>query len=818
MAFYVDVILPVPVENLFTYELSEEQATLVQPGMRIAVSFGVSKIYTAIAYKIHENPPLLYKAKPIYAILDKTPTINTRQLQFWLWMATYYLCSLNEVCRAAVPSALLLGSETLVTINEKCSPDIDLWEIDEISLYNRLKRTSTLSVTEISLETGKRHILPLLERMTQKNAILIYEGLREVYKPKLTKHVRLHPRYNSDEELHTLIDKLNAYPKQRELVYSLLLLESAKKPVKVTELNRKVSSSVAVYRRLLKKEILQEYTLETDRVQVPDIETEEIKSLSEPQQAALEQVQSQFTSYQTVLLHGVTASGKTELYVKLMAEALKEHPHRQILYLLPEIALTQQLIQRLRRYFGDCISPYHSNYSLNERVEVWKHCEARSPKTSIIVGTRSALFLPFSDIELIIVDEEHEPSFKQSEPAPRYHARDSALVLAKFHQARVLLGSATPALETYYNAQNGKYGLVTLTERYGDAQLPSISLVNLREKYFKRLMKGHFSDTLVTAIKTALQAGEQVILFQNRRGYAPALTCRVCGHAPQCTNCDVTLTYHKHASQLRCHYCGYHIALPQTCPVCGSADIDTKGFGTEQVEVELKQLFPDASIGRMDWDTTRGKRGYELLLAAFDRQEIQILVGTQMLTKGLDFGKVSLVGIMNADSLFHFPEFRSHERAFQRILQVAGRAGRRNYKGTVLIQTYHPNHPILQYVLSHDYEGMYKSQCAERLHYHYPPFYKLIKITVQDASLNKVNEGAEWLAASLRNSLTDTVLGPEFPMIARVRNKHHKNILIKVEKQTSLNRVRHIIQSIGRGFHAIRPFRNIRLFYNIDPD
>ncbi|MEM9687410.1 MAG: primosomal protein N', partial [Bacteroidota bacterium] len=676
----------------------------------------------------------------------------------WFWIAEYYMCTIGEVFKAAVPNAFLLGSETIIHRNDRFDPENNPLKKDETQLYALLQQQAVLKVNEISKTINRKNVLPLLERALKKQLIHIKEELTEPYRPKLIKHLRLHSRFTSDVALQHLLDQLSRAPKQREAVLTLFSLAATKKHVKTKTVRERANVSATTIKSLLDKEILEEYTLQTDRIQYSETVTESPRTLNSHQQSALEDIKEAFKTHHTVLLHGVTSSGKTELYVKLMEEQMATNPHKQILYLLPEIAITQQLIGRLQRYFGQKIRVYHSRYSASERVELWNNCLKNTSKSQIIIGTRSALFLPFPALGLIIVDEEHETSFKQFDPAPRYHARDSAVVLAGLHGAKVLLGSATPAIESYYNTKIGKYGLATIKERYGSVQLPEITLVNLREKHRKKQMKGHFSDRLVTAIQKALAADEQVILFQNRRGYAPILTCNVCGHSPQCIHCDVSLTYHKHNNQLRCHYCGYHIALQQTCLACGSTDLDTKGFGTEQIETELKHLFPDGKVARMDLDTTRGKLGYEKIISAFEQQEIHILVGTQMLTKGLDFNNVSLVGIMNADALFNFPDFRAHERSFQLLLQVAGRAGRRAKQGQVIIQTYTPGHSILQQVMANDYEGMYESQLSERQHYRYPPFFRLIKITLKHKNYNNVNESAEWMARSLRNTFGDYVL------------------------------------------------------------
>jgi len=538
------------------------------------------------------------------------------------------------------------------------------------------------------------------------------------------------------------------------------------------------------------------------------------KYLNEYQDLALKEIEESFKEKEVVLLHGVTSSGKTEVYVKLIEEVMQQN--KQVLYLLPEIALTTQLIQRLQSYFGERISVYHSKYSLNERVEVWNNVLENKPKAQIVLGARSSIFLPFSNLGLIIVDEEHEVSFKQFDPAPRYHARDAAIVLSSLHASKTLLGSATPSVESYYNALQKKYGLVEITRRYGNVLLPEMELVDIKEKHRKKLMKGHFSDRLLEEITEALENKEQVILFQNRRGYAPIVECKTCGHAPECPNCDVSLTYHQYKNQLRCHYCGYHIAKQHNCLACGSNELDTKGFGTEQIELELKELFPDIKTGRMDSDTTKGKYGYEKIITAFEHHEIDILVGTQMLTKGLDFRNVSLVGIMNADTLLNYPDFRAYERSFQLIQQVAGRAGRTEKRGKVLIQTYNPYHQILQQASMNNFDEMFKDQLNDRRQYKYPPFYRLIKITLKHKDYTKVNEGAEWLATSLRNSFGNYILGPEFPPVSRIRNEYIKTILLKIPPSQSVKATKEIVTKVDNSFNAIANYRSIRTIYNVD--
>ncbi len=538
------------------------------------------------------------------------------------------------------------------------------------------------------------------------------------------------------------------------------------------------------------------------------------KSLNAYQEKALETIHENFLQDKVMLLHGVTSSGKTELYVNLVEAELKKG--RQVLYLLPEIALTTQLIARLQKYFGEQLSVYHSRYNPQERVEVWNNVLHAHSKAQLVVGARSALFLPFQDLGLVIIDEEHETSYKQFDPAPRYHARDAAVVLGKIHNSQVLLGSATPSLESYHNAQTGKYGYARITRRYGNVLMPEIELVDIKDKIRRKRMKGHFSDRLLTEITETLAQKEQVILFQNRRGYAPVLECKTCGHSPQCPNCDVSLTYHRQRNQLRCHYCGHHTPLHTSCEACGSFNLDTKGFGTEQVEQELKELFPEASVGRMDLDTTRGKYAYQNIISSFEDQKIDILVGTQMVTKGLDFRHVNLVGIMNADALLNFPDFRAHERSFQLLTQVAGRAGRTQKRGKVIIQTYNPYHQILKQVSTGDYEGMYREQCYEREQFQYPPAYRIVKITLKHKDYNKLNEAASWFGQALQSAFTFPVLGPEFPPVARIRNQYLKNILVKIPVTYSLTKTKNGIKRIERSFNAIAPYRGVRIIYNVD--
>ncbi len=816
MHYFLDVVLPIPLERLFTYKISEQEADFLKVGMRVAVPFGKSKIYTALAYNVHQVAPEVYEAKEIYQILDEKPLINTFQLKHWEWIAQYYMCTLGEVFRSALPSAFLLESETLVLPNKDTIIDeLDLND-NEFLIYEALQHQTALKIGEISGIVDKKNVLPLVNRLVQKGVVLQKEELYEQYKPKLVRYVKLGKVYQNEEKLEELLIKLSRAPKQSQVVLSLFQLQAkTKKPIPVADLEKESGSSRAVIKALIDKLVLEEYHIRTDRVQHDENSknTESIE-LNSYQQDAFKAINESFAQKKTALLHGVTSSGKTEVYIKLIEQCLEEG--KQALYLLPEIALTSQLIGRLREYFGDRVSVYHSKYSIHERVEVWNNVVANADKAQIVIGARSSLFLPFSNLGLVVIDEEHESSFKQFDPAPRYHARDAAIVLASLHSAHCVLGSATPSIESMDNAKKGKYGYASIKHRYGDVLMPDISLVDIKEATRKKRMKGHFSETLFNAIQEALEEGEQIILFQNRRGFAPIIECTTCGHVSQCPNCDVSLTYHQHRNQLRCHYCGYHMALQQGCLACGSPTLDKKGFGTEQIQEELKQLFPEINVGRMDLDTTRGKYAYEKLITAFEQQEMDILVGTQMVTKGLDFRNVSLVGIMNADSLLNFPDYRAHERSFQMLTQVAGRAGRTQKRGKVLIQTYNPYHQILQQVTTNNYDKMFSEQYYEREQFKYPPLVRIIKLTLKDKDYNKLNEAAQWFASSLKNVLGHQILGPEYPPVARIRRDYLKNILIKVGKGQSLPQTKNSIKRIEKSFNAISKYKSVRLVYNVD--
>lgn len=816
MDFFLDVVLPIPLERLFTYKITPQEADFIEKGMRIAVPFGKSKIYTALAYRVHREAPIAYEPKEIYQILDEISLVNEFQLKHWEWIAEYYMCTLGEVIRSALPSAFMLESETLVLLNKEVQVDeMDLQD-DEFLVFEALQHQSHLQIGEISDIVDKKNVLSLVNRLVQKGVVLQKEELYEQYKPKMVRYVKLSDTYGDDGQLEALLNELSRAPKQSQVVLTLFQIQAKnKKPIPVDDLEKESGNSKAVIKALIDKGVLEEYHIRKDRVEHGDASEESRNiSLNEHQAQALADIHASFEEKKPVLLHGVTSSGKTEVYVKLIQQCLDRG--QQALYLLPEIALTSQLINRLQHYFGNKVSVYHSKYSIHERVEVWNNVLQTAEKAQIVIGARSSLFLPYSNLGLVVVDEEHESSFKQFDPAPRYHARDAAIVLASLHSSDTVLGSATPSIESMYNAKSGKYGYAAIPYRFGNVLMPDINLVDIKEASRKKRIKGHFSETLINAIAEALKEGEQVILFQNRRGFAPVVECTTCGHVAQCPNCDVSLTYHQHRNQLRCHYCGYHMALQQACLACGNATLDKKGFGTEQIQEELGQLFPKAAVGRMDLDTTRGKYAYEKIISAFENQEMDILVGTQMVTKGLDFRNVSLVGIMNADTMLNFPDYRAHERSFQMLTQVAGRAGRTQKRGKVLIQSYNPYHQILQQVTTNDYEKMFTEQLYEREQFKYPPLVRIIKITLKDRDFNKLNEASDWLASSLRNVLKIPVLGPEYPPVARIRRDYLKNVLIKIPREYPLAQTKNSIKRIERSFNAISKYKSVRLVYNVD--
>lgn len=813
--YFIDVILPIPLKQTFTYSVNKDEAAFLKPGMRVAIPFGKSKVYTGIVYQVHDQPPVGYETKSIDHILDEEPIITNFQLKHWEWLANYYMCSLGEVIKAALPSAFLLESETIIKLSTEKNWDEKSLSDEEFLVFEALQHQSSLHINDVRSILDKKNVVSVIQKLFEKGIVEVEETVYEQYTPKLKRYIKLSQRYTSEENLRELLDSLNRAPKQRDVLMNLFMLNSqTKKPISSTALQKKSEASAATLKSLIDKGVLEEYFIQHDRVEFSGEASQEIKTLNEAQIKAYDEIKTSFANNDVVLLHGVTSSGKTEIYVRLIEEMIASG--KQVLYMLPEIALTTQLIARLQKYFGERISVYHSKFSVNERVEVWNNVLAEKPKAQVVIGARSSLFLPFKNLGFIIVDEEHEPSFKQYSPAPRYNARDCAIVLANLHKAKLLMGSATPSLESYHNAKSGKFGLVTLKKRFGNVLMPEIELVDIKEKNRKKQMIGHFSDRLLEEMREVLKNGEQIILFQNRRGFSPVVECTTCGVSPQCPNCDVSLTFHQHKNQLRCHYCGYHMAMMQSCIACGSETLDTKGFGTEQIETELKSLFPNHKVARMDQDTTKGKHSYSKLIEALENGEIDILVGTQMLAKGLDFRNISLVGVMNADNLLNFPDFRAHERSFQLLQQVSGRAGRTQKRGKVLIQTYNPYHQILKQVSVNDYEAMYKEQLEERYNYKYPPFFRTIKIVFKDKNLARVQKASVWFGQALEIQFKENILGPEPPPIGRIKNKYIINLLVKIPKNQSLEKTKKYIENVQRSFNSIKEFSSVRV--NIDVD
>ncbi|MHC5202663.1 replication restart helicase PriA [Myroides sp. LJL119] len=814
MYYFVQVIVPVAVEPTFTYLVSQSEFEFLQVGMRVAVPFGKTKVYTAIVTEKHHRIPEVYQAKQIYEIIDLKPIVTQNQIDLWMWISAYYMCTIGEVYKGAMPSNLLLESETLVQYNADNQIDPNELDDSQYLIYEALQSQPILKIQEIISILGKKKVFPIINSLLEKGIVTIQEELIDKYKPKQVKFIDLDEKYKHEYALSEILDVVKNAPKQKNLMLCFLkLYGSGKNPVQAKKLLQEAQVSSAVLKGLLDKEILQELFVDQDRV-IFDHAVNHKVVLSENQDIALEQIKKSFLKKSVTLLHGVTASGKTEVYIKLIEERLSEQG--QILFLVPDIGLTTQLVIRLTQYFGNQVAVYNSKYSANERLETWNQVLNGSKKAKIIIATRLGIFLPFDNLQLIIVDEEQEVSYKQMDPAPRYQARDCAIVLATQFKAKVLLGSATPSLESYYNATQDKYGLVNLDKRYNNIVLPEIVLVDLKDHYKRKQMTGHFSNLLLHEISLALSLGEQVIIYQNRRGFSPVVECMTCGNVPECPYCDVSLTYHKHKSELRCHYCGYSLAMPKQCVRCHSVDLNTKGFGTEQVQLELMEIFPDKTISRMDQDTTRGKYSYQKIVEDFQNKHIDILVGTQMLAKGFDFSNVNLVGILNADNSLYHPDFRAFERAYQMMVQISGRAGRGQKKGKVVIQTYNPNHNIIQQVTNYDYQGMFKEQMYDRYNFKYPPFYRLVKITLKHKEFEKLKQASIWLYNCLKQELGIPVLGPEEPSINRIRNQYLRIILIKIPQERSLINTKLTIAKVLKSFEAIGSYRSIRLVVNVD--
>lgn len=799
---FADVILPVPLDYQFTYRIPAAFEARIRVGARVVVQFGQRKFYSALVSRLHQNQPAgNFEIKDIEAILDQEPIVSEKQLALWQWMADYYCCTLGEVYKAALPSGLKLESQTRISLNPDFLPE-ELNDKEEAVLL-LLESRKTATVQDLNRFLGQQNSFAILKLLLEKNAVIVEEQIRESYKPRLVPVVRLNPAYDSEEKLHVLLDSLGRAKKQEHLLKvflsETLYGNSGETTIAKKELLETANVSDAVLKALEEKNILEVFQEETSRFDRTENDFLQIKELSPAQQAAYDEILKQFETQQTVLLNGVTSSGKTEIYIRLIEEQIKQG--KQVLYLVPEIGLTTQIKTRLKTAFGDLAGIYHSKFNDAERVEIWfnvlnESADKTGRQYQVILGARSAIFLPFKNLGLIIVDEEHENSYKQFDPAPRYNARDMAILMGNLHGAKVLLGSATPSYESYFNARSNKYGLVNLTERFQGIELPDLVPADMKEARKRRQMHSVFTPELYDEISMALENKDQVILFQNRRGYAPYVQCGKCGWIPKCKYCDVSLTYHKGRSSLICHYCGHTTTLPERCGECGSNEIKTRGFGTEKIEDEINQLFPEARVARMDLDTTRAKKAYEQLIWQFEGRRIDILVGTQMVTKGLDFDHVRVVGVLNADNLLNYPDFRSYERSYQLIMQVSGRAGRKNKRGKVIVQTSQPNHPVIQDVIANDYVRLFNRQMAERKLFRYPPYFRLIKIVVKHQKRECLELAATHLANALRKIFNSNVLGPEYPVVGRIQTWFQKEILIKLPRDGKVQEAKARIMEI----------------------
>ncbi len=815
---YAEVILPLPVGDLFTYRVSPDFEPAIKVGVRVVVQFGARKFYSALVYRLtNEKPSGNFEMKDLDAVLDKEPIVNRAQFVLWEWIANYYCCSIGEVYKAALPSALKLESQSKVCFNPEYHIPSDL-PGDEEALLLMLQGHGQSSIRDINRFLGKKSSLATLKLLLEKNAIILEEKLKESYRPKTASFVKLESGIVN--KLEVVFEEIKRAKKQLGLL-ELFLAETIyhdekKSRIAKTELLKNNQFSEAILSGLVKRGILQIEQIEIGRLDLDSTKEKEASELSDAQQEAYVQIKEELAKQKPVLLHGVTSSGKTEVYIKLIEEQFAKG--NQVLYLVPEIGLTTQLIGRLKKVFGSKAGVYHSKFNDSERVEIWLNIlEQKDDAYQLVVGARSSAFLPFKKLGLIIVDEEHESSYKQFDPAPRYNARDLAVVLAQIHQANVLLGTATPSFETYLNAKTGKYGLVELNERFQGIELPEMIIADVRKATRQRSMKSLLTPQLYAEIEKALENQEQVILFQNRRGFAPYLQCTSCGWIPKCKHCDVSLTYHKYRSSVICHYCGHTSSLPSNCGECNSENIQTKGFGTEKIEEELSILFPEAKIARMDLDTTRAKKAYEQIIYKFENRQLDILVGTQMVTKGLDFDNVKVVGILNADQLLNYPDFRSFERSFQLIAQVSGRAGRKNKQGIVVVQTSQPSHPVLKELIENNYAYFFNHQMAERKLFKYPPSYRLVKVVLKHKNRDRLDLAASNLATTLRKKFGFNLLGPEYPVIGRIQNWFQKEIWIKLPKDNRIGGSKNEIKKEIQRLKSLPNHSNLIIFVDVDP-
>jgi len=818
---FARLILPLAVEGTYTYSVPESLVERISSGSRVLVSFGKKRIYSAIVHSLSEEPPNGFTPKSIMEVLDEKTLITKQQLQLWDWMSSYYMCTPGEVMRAAIPSGLRPESESRVRINIGYEDGGKL-DRHERLLYEVVKDQGEVTLGDLDMAGVAKNPLSILKRLVEKGAVEINEFVRPTVNRKVVTYIRLSNAYTSEASLHLLLDQLARAPRQKELLERYLelidieIIESAPQVSKRILINSPGGSGALT--SLIKKG----YFEQIDREEMEKFNGQELIlrkpfTLTGEQSVALEDIRQQFVKHQAVLLHGVTSSGKTELYIHLIREMLDQG--RQVLYLLPEIALTTQIIERMRQVFGKLIGVYHSRYSDSERVHVYRNLLGLTDEESysVIIGVRSAIFLPFRSLGLVIVDEEHETTFKQNDPAPRYHARDSAQILALYHDAMVLLGTATPSFESLYNARNHKYGYTSLLSRYGSAERPEIVLANTKEAIKRKQMVSHFTPQLVSGITDALTQGEQVILFQNRRGYSNYLVCNECSHIPKCKRCDVSLTFHRYSGKMECHYCGHKEPMPRACPSCGGTNMAMKGFGTEKLEDEIGLVFEGVRVGRLDTDSARSAKGYEKVIRNFEDGKLDVLIGTQMLSKGLDFDNVSLVGVLDADSMLNFPDFRAFERCFQLIWQVSGRAGRRKKRGRVIIQTMDPDHPVIKYICNNDYEGLYHEQMEERQLFGYPPFRRMIRISFRHRIPSILDGATDIAGKELKKIFSSRVYGPQYPPVRKVHNTFIKQIILKIEREASYERARELLKEVLDTISENEVYRAIRISIDVDP-
>lgn len=820
--YFAELILPVPIPKLFTYRVPAAWNALVKPGQRAIVPFGQRKIVTGVIAEIHQKPPVEYEAKYLLELLDEAEIITSHQFLLYGWMAEYYMCTVGEVLNAALPSGLKLSSESMVQLHPAFNAEetpFDFSEKERI-VINHLK-SEAMSYSDVAKLLDVRSIYSILKSLSSKEAIILFEKVKEKYKPKTEKRFRLSPDYTTKKKLESLFETLATKPKQEAVLLKYLqeipVFQDPTLNERGLSKNEIVSEDISEssLMTLVKNKVLEEFEIVVPRFGFDEVKTEHPLLLSDKQEEARNNIIQGFEKHGTVLLHGVTGSGKTEIYIDLIRRALDGGS--QVLYLLPEIALTTQIVQRLKKIFGAAMGVYHSKFSDNERVEVWNG--VLNGKFKFVVGVRSSVFLPFDNLGLIIIDEEHDPSYKQQEPSPRYHARDVALMMAHQHHAKVLLGTATPSCESYFQAKMEKISIVTLRDRFGEAKIPQIVFADLSKERRQKTNKGEFSSLLLKEIKDTIDAKDQVILFQNRRGHSPLVQCEDCGWVPTCINCAVSLTYHQYRHALICHYCGYREELPQQCPVCTSRRILTLGYGTEKMEEELKLYFPEATVGRMDLDTTRTRSGYESLIEDFEKGDTNILVGTQMVTKGLDFDRVQLVGVFDADRMMHFPDFRSYERAFQLILQVSGRAGRRERQGKVVIQTSNTQHPLFGFIIDHNTTGFLDEQLHDREVFAYPPFARLIEITLKHVDRTVAESAADWFANQTHQAIKGVrILGPAKGIVSKIRNEYLFKIMMKIPRnQGKLSNIKDALLNIEQQLGLEKKFRNVNVVFDVDP-